>query len=178
MYHIPFETIMKSISLQCDLLRLKTGLRLSFGCLILVGAFNPVFPSLSWGGTDILDVELAHEIQEREPAASYQPRAYCEKDRQRNVRLTRIHTSDQQVVFWNRVASTDSTMIRHAWHKKFEEGWKPMANVDLPIQKSSAFRIWSTKDLHPTLHRGEWMIVVSMVDDPKQVLCIARFIVE
>ena len=106
------------------------------------------------------------------------PSAHCEKDTGPDSLLPRVRISDQQVVFWNRVAASDNTLLRHSWHKKSEEGWKAMAHVDLPIQKSSAFRIWSTKELHPTFHRGEWMIVVAMADDPKHILCITRFIVE
>ena len=153
-------------------------LLISLSVLIVAGVFSAVLPSIGLGATDLLEVELARDIKEREPDIPYKPQAHCEKDNDQGAALPRIRTSDQQVVFWNRLAATDSTKIRHAWHKKDEEGWKPMANIDLPIQRSSAFRVWSTKDLHPTFHRGEWMIVVSMADDPKQVLCITRFIVE
>ena len=146
--------------------------------LIVSGVLGGVLPSTSWSAIDILDVELAHDIQDREPSIPYIPPAHCEKDKNRDAPLPRIHISDQQVVFWNRVEATDNVIIRHSWLKKSDEGWKPMAQVDLPVQKSSAFRIWSTKDLHPSFHRGEWMIVVSMGDDPKDVLCITRFIVE
>ena len=133
---------------------------------------------VGWAATEILDVTLAHDVKDREPAAPYAPQAFCEKDQNRNGVLPRIQTSDQQIVFWNRIAASDSTKIRHSWHKRADDGWKLMAHVDLPILKSSSFRIWSTKDLHPTFHRGEWMIVVTLSDDPKKVLCITRFIVE
>ena len=148
------------------------------GFVIVTSLLSSILPSPSWSATDILNVELAHDIIDRDPALPSQPSAHCEKDASRNQVLPRIHTSDHQVVFWNRVAASDSTTIRHSWHRKSDEGWKPMAQVDLQIQKSSAFRIWSKKDLHPNFHRGEWMIVVSMAHDPKQVLCISRFIVE
>jgi len=137
-----------------------------------------MIPSPTWSATNILNVELAQNIIDREPALPSNPSAHCEKDKNHDSALPRIHTSDQQVVFWNRVAATDSTVIRHSWLRMSDEGWKPMAQVDLQIQKSSAFRIWSKKDLRPTFHRGEWMIVVSMAHDPKEVLCISRFIVE
>jgi len=148
------------------------------GCVMVASLISSVLPSPSWSATNILNVELAHDIIDREPVVPSKPSAHCEKDTNQDPALPRIHTSDQQVVFWNRVAATDSTTIRHSWHRKSDEGWKPMAHVDLQIQKSSAFRIWSKKDLHSTFHRGEWMIVVSMAHDPKQVLCISRFIVE
>ncbi len=169
---------MKPFTTHNPLLKLFKRPLISVSVLIAAGIFSTVLPSIGLSATDLLEVELAHDIKEREPDLPYKPPAHCEKDTNQGAALPRIHPSDQQVVFWNRVAATDSTLIRHAWHKKFEGSWKPMANVDLPIQKSSAFRIWSTKDLHPTLHRDEWMIVVSMADDPKQVLCITRFIVE
>jgi len=150
----------------------------SLSVFILAGTIIAAFPEFSWSETSILEVELAQAIQNREPAHPTKPPAHCEKDLNRGAPLPRIHTGDQQVVFWNRVSSTENTLIRHSWHKKSDEGWRAMAHVDLPIQKSTAFRIWSTKDLHPALHRGEWMIVVTLAEDPRDVLCIARFIVE
>jgi hypothetical protein len=82
------------------------------------------------------------------------------------------------VVFWNRVTSGTPQIFHHTWHKKTNDGWEPMAHIPLKVQKSSSFRIWSTKQIHPKFHLGEWMIVVSLDSKPKEVLCIARFIVE
>lgn len=53
-----------------------------------------------------------------------------------------------------------------------------MADIPLHVEKSSSFRMWSTKEIHPALHLGEWMIVVSLGEKKKEVLCIARFLVE
>lgn len=145
--------------------------------LIFCSILGPIAPS--WGQTELLGVELAREIVKRAPVRPYSPVVFCEKDKDRNAPLPVINaTSDRQVVFWNRVTAEIPTTFHHAWHKKTVDGWEPMANIRLKVEKSSSFRIWSTKEIHPTLHLGEWMIVVSLGNDPTEVLCIARFIVE
>jgi len=132
-----------------------------------------------WAETQLLDVTLARNIVNRAPVRPYSPIVFCEKDKNRDAPLPIINTArDRHVVFWNRVTSTTPKVVHHTWHKKTEVGWEPMAHVRLQVQESSSFRIWSTKEIHPTLHLGEWMIVVSLDDDPKAVLCIARFFVE
>lgn len=135
--------------------------------------------SPSWGQTKLFEVELARNVENRAPIRPYSPVVYCEKDQNRDAPLPIINTArDHQVVFWNRVTSTSPETFLHTWHKKTMDGWEPMAHVRLQVQKSSSFRIWSTKEIHPKLHLGEWMIVVSIDADPKEVLCIARFRVE
>ncbi|GEM_PF-5975567 len=138
-----------------------------------------IVPAPSWGQTELLEVKLARRIVNRAPVAPYSPTVYCEKDQNHDSALPVVDAAtDRQVVFWNRVASGRPQIFRHAWHKKTREGWESMAHVRLRVEKSSSFRIWSTKEIHPTLHLGEWMIVVSLDDAPQEVLCIARFIVE
>jgi len=150
-------------------------LRLS--SLIFYILFGLVWPC--WGQTELLGVELARGIVNRAPIRPYSPGVFCEKDKNRNAPLPVISaTTDHQVVFWNRVTAEKPTTFHHKWLKKTADGWEPMANIPLKVEKSSSFRIWSTKEIHPKLHLGEWMIVVSSGDDPKDVLCIARFIVE
>lgn len=135
--------------------------------------------SPSWGQTKLFEVELARSVENRAPIHPYSPVVYCEKDQNRDAPLPIINTDrDHQVVFWNRVTSTSPETFHHTWQKKTMDGWEPMAHVRLQVQKSSSFRIWSTKEIHPKLHLGEWMIVVSLDADPKEVLCIARFRVE
>ena len=138
-----------------------------------------IVQSPSWGQTELFEVELARNIVNRTPVNPYSPVVHCEKDKYRDAPLPVINaTLDHQVVFWNRVISTTPKIFHHTWHKKTMDGWEPMAHVRLNVQKSSSFRIWSTKEIHPKLHLGEWMIVVSLDSEPKEVLCIARFIVE
>ncbi len=138
-----------------------------------------IVTSPSWGQTELFEVELARHIVDRTPISPYTPIVYCEKDKNRDAPLPVINTtSDHQVVFWNRVTSATPQIFHHTWHKKTSDGWEPMAHIRLKVQKSSSFRIWSTKEIHPKLHLGVWMIVVSLDSAPKEVLCIARFIVE
>ncbi len=147
--------------------------------LFLILATCVIVTSPSWGQTELFEVELARHIVDRTPMSPYTPIVYCEKDKNRDAPLPVINTtSDHQVVFWNRVTSATPQIFHHTWHKKTNDGWEPMAHIRLKVQKSSSFRIWSTKEIHPKLHLGEWMIVVSLDSEPKEVLCIARFIVE
>ena len=143
--------------------------------------FAVTFALLSpcWAESELLDVELARDIENRAPVHPYSPAIFCEKDKNRDSPLPIVKTdSDRQVVFWNRVTSTTPEVFHHTWHKKTKDGWESVADVRLPVQESSSYRIWSTKEIHPTLHVGEWMIVVSLEHDPQTVLCIARFLVE
>ena len=127
--------------------------------LILVTCL--IVTSPSWGQTELFEVELARHIVDRTPISPYTPIVYCEKDKNRDAPLPVINTtSDHQVVFWNRVTSATPQIFHHTWHKKTSDGWEPMAHIRLKVQKSSSFRIWSTKEIHPKLHLGEWMIVV------------------
>jgi len=169
--------------LDSDNARLCMGnLLLYRGGLVLRGLALLIFllfPFSLRAETKLLEVELAREVENRNPIKPYSPLAYCEKDKNRNAPLPRVNSvSDRQVVFWNRIQSTTSETLRHTWHRKSEKGWEPMARVNLQVEHSSSFRIWSIKDLHPTLHQGEWMVVASLTRDPKHVLCITRFIVE
>ena len=153
--------------------------RFFFSFLFLLLSTAVLLPSLGWSQTEVLEVDLARKIVDRMPAESYAPQVFCEKDQNRDTSLPIVTAAnDRQVVFWNRVTSATATTIRHLWHKKTKDGWEPMANIRLKVQASSSFRMWSTKDIHPTLHLGEWMVVVSLDDDSKGVLCIARFLVK
>lgn len=145
--------------------------------LFLILVTIPLSPC--WAQTELLEVKLARDIENRAPVRPYSPIVFCEKDKNRDAPLPVINTAaDHQVVFWNRVTAETPKIFHHTWHKRTMDGWEPMAHVRLKVQKSSSYRIWSTKEIHPRLHLGEWMIVVSLDDDPKEVLCIARFLVE
>lgn len=129
-----------------------------------------------WAEYDVLEVALAHSIQDRQPFQPTTPAAFCEKDKSEQSAIPVIDSSDtEKIFFWTRIAATTEGTIRHAWHQQRDDGWGMIAEVDLSIKPSSGYRIWSSKTLRPDLHIGEWMIVVSPSDQPEQILCITRF---
>lgn len=135
-------------------------------------------PLSGFGEVRILEVALARMVEQRNPVDPFLPPAYCEKDKNgsSHIPLVDSHKSTE-VFFWNTLSSTTPETLRYTWHRKHESSWEIMAEVDISIKPSPGFRIWSSKQIRP-FHRGEWMIVVSITDDPKQVLCISRFLVQ
>ena len=147
--------------------------------IFLLCSFAIVLPSEALGSIQVLDIALTRNVQDREPLGQYKPTAFCEKDQARFGQIPTINLSiDHSVIFWNKIASTEAQTLRHAWHKKTEEGWTSVAQIDIKIAKSQSYRIWSSKDLRANLHQGEWMIVVSLAEDQKHILCISRFLAQ
>ena len=147
--------------------------------IFLIFSFDMFMVSAASGSVQVLDIALTRNVQDREPLGQYKPTAFCEKDQARFGQIPTINLSiDHHVIFWNKIASSKPQTLRHAWHKKTEEGWTSVAQVDIKIAKSKSYRIWSSKDLRANLHQGEWMIVVSLADDPKHILCISRFLAQ
>jgi len=131
------------------------------------------------GKMTVVGVALAEDIQGREPVGSVNPSISCEKDKKSQVALPVVNaTISQRVFFWSRVQSSTAGTLRHIWLMKRDQGWEPMAKVDLRIGQSPGYRTWSSKQLDRSLHLGEWMVQVSKADDPSEVLCLSRFRVE
>ena len=136
-------------------------------------------PLSSWGESELLEITLARNIENRNPIQPHLPMVSCEKHRNHDAHLPIINAAtDYKIVFWNRIMANSPSTLHHTWHKKTSDGWENIARVPLKIRKSSSFRTWSTKTILPRLHIGEWMIVVSVDNDPQDVLCIVRFIVK
>ncbi|MFQ5991990.1 MAG: DUF2914 domain-containing protein [Nitrospiraceae bacterium] len=124
----------------------------------------------------VLGVALVGEIRGQEPHEPFKPFTACEKDKRADAPLPVIDsTAERTVYFWNKVSSTRKAMLRHTWYLNGGEGWKQMAEVDLKILSSPGYRAWSSKLIAPSIHVGEWMIVVSAPNDSPKVQCIARF---
>ena len=135
-----------------------------------------LFSAPVWAEYEVLEVALAHSIQDRQPFEPTTPAVFCEKDKNEQSAIPVVDSSvTEKIFFWTRIASTEDGSIRHAWHQQIDESWEPIAEVDLTIRPSSSYRMWSSKSLLPNLHIGEWMIVVSPSDQPEQILCITRF---
>ena len=127
----------------------------------------------------VIDLALAGDVQDREPVGPVEPSVSCEKDKTASQPLPVVDsTTSERIFFWNRVKSSVEGTLRHTWMMKRDQGWEPMAKVELRIGESPAYRVWSSKQLDRTLHLGEWMVEVSSAEDPGQVLCLIRFQVE
>ena len=150
-----------------------------FSLAIVLMMLSVLSTQSAWAEFEILDVALAESVQNREPVNAFSPPAYCEKDKNGQPAIPTVNSAQvQQIYFWTRIASTEPDMVRYTWHHQTETGWENMAEVDLRITPSAGYRLWSSKNILPSHHRGQWMIVVSPSSDPNQVLCIARFKIE
>ncbi len=141
----------------------------------LVGAIT-LLPPQAAAEISVIEVALSEEILDQQPRSPAQPSAYCEKDHRGQETLPIIDSSSGKVVyFWSRVKSTRGSVLRHTWFMNTGHGWKQVAQVDLNIFTSPGFRAWSSKEIAPAIHVGEWMVVVSTAEEPNTVHCIVRF---
>lgn len=124
-------------------------------------------------------VVLSEEVNKRNPQGIFLPPAYCEKDKNGQAAMPVVQTSKtSQVIFWTKIEATTTGKIRHSWHHKTDGTWTKISEVDIAIQPSPGYRMWSMKSLHPDIHTGEWMIVVAPSKEPDRILCITRFTVK
>lgn len=136
-------------------------------------------PLLAQADFHVKTVVLSKEVNKRNPQGIFRPPAYCEKDKNGQAAIPVVQTSQtSQVIFWTKVEATTTGKIRHSWHHKTDGTWTKISEVNIPIQPSPGYRMWSMKSLHPDLHTGEWMIVVAPSNEPDRILCIARFTVK
>ncbi|MDT3777497.1 DUF2914 domain-containing protein [Nitrospira sp. MA-1] len=136
-------------------------------------------PLLAQADFLVKTVVLSKEVDKRNPQGIFRPPAYCEKDKNGQAAIPMIQTSQtSQVIFWTKIEATTKGKIRHSWHHKTDGTWTKISEVNIPIQPSPGYRMWSMKSLRPDLHTGEWMIVVAPSNEPDRILCIARFMVK
>ncbi|HNP28226.1 MAG TPA: DUF2914 domain-containing protein [Nitrospirales bacterium] len=138
-----------------------------------------ITPALAQSDFFVKKVVLSEEVKNRTPEGIFKPPAYCEKDKNGQAAIPVVQTSQtSQVMFWTKVEATTKGKIRHSWHHKTDGKWTKISEVNIPIQPSPGYRMWSMKSLHPGIHTGEWMIVVAPSKEPDRILCIARFTVK
>ncbi len=124
-------------------------------------------------------VVLAKDVTNRNPEGIFSPPAYCEKDNNEQAAIPIVKTSQTSLVmFWTKVVATAEGTLRHSWHHQVNGTWTKVSEVNLAVRPSSGYRMWSLKSLKPTVHVGEWMVVVSPSHQPEKILCITRFTVQ
>jgi len=124
-------------------------------------------------------VVLSKDVTDRNPEGIFSPPAYCEKDKNGQAAIPVVKTSQtSKVFFWIKVAAAIDGTLRHSWHHQIDGTWRKVSEVNLSIRPSSGYRMWSLKSLKPTIHTGEWMVVVAPSNAPERILCITRFTVQ
>ncbi len=124
-------------------------------------------------------VVLSKDVANRNPEGVFSPPAYCEKDKNGQAAIPVVKTSQtSKVVLWTKVVATTNGTLRHSWHHQVDGIWTKVSEVNLSIRPSSGYRMWSLKSLKPTIHAGEWMVVVAPSKEPERILCITRFRVQ
>ncbi len=141
---------------------------------LIVLATLVAFPTTS-AGQEIVDIIFARDVENREPVAPFQPGAYCGKKSQPSGPIPVINSQEERRVFlWNRIKSSAADVLRHRWYKDGVE----VALVELDLGESSGYRTWSSKNIDPTFHLGNWRVEVTTASNPDNVLCIAHFVVK
>lgn len=152
----------------------------------------------------IIDIALATNIDGRQPLGIFSPPGTCRNidNPPTNIPVidSRIH---RKVFVWTKVKSSDSFVLRHAYYKdgiefktqrtltphidkvmqiideiKVGLGWKNIANVELKIDESSGWRTWSSKEIDPIIHEGNWRVEITPTNDDENILCVVHFKVE
>ena len=132
------------------------------------------FPALS-SGQEIVDIIFARDVSDKEPVAPFEPGAYCGNQSQPGGQVPVINSQDDRKVFlWNRIKSTAADVLRHRWYKDGVE----VATVELELGESPGYRTWSSKNIDPNFHLGNWRVEVSTASNPSNVLCVAHFVVQ
>ena len=127
----------------------------------------------------VVEAVLAGEVQDRDPLGRLEPAVSCEQVQNEGTATPVFDsTSGEKIFFWNKIQVGTAGVLRHTWYRKGDEGWAQSAAVELMLSESPGYRTWSSKQIVPSLHQGEWKVEVSTADPPDQVLCTAKFRVE
>ena len=131
-------------------------------------------PSIS-SGQEIVDIIFARDVENREPVAPFEPGAHCGGATEPSESIPVINSlEDSRVYLWNRIRSSTQDVLRHRWYKDGVE----VTMVELDLGESSGYRTWSSKNIDPNFHRGNWRVEVTTASDPNSVLCVAHFVVK
>ncbi len=140
---------------------------------VIVFAALVGFPTLS-SGQEIVDIIFARDVEDREPVAPFEPGAHCGEPTEPSGSIPVINSlEDRKVFLWNRIKSSAQDVLRHRWYKDGVE----VAMVELDLGESSGYRTWSSKNIDPNFHIGNWRVEVSTASNPNSVLCVAHFVV-
>lgn len=143
--------------------------------LFLVGLLT-FSPQVAGAEVTIDSIELAVEVRDREPVSPLTPPAFCDQDKNSQSAIPVFDSSlGDRVFFWNRLQTSGVGVLRHTWYRNDDKGWAEAAGIELRFSKSSAYRTWSSKQIMPSLHTGDWKVEVSTAAEPDRVLCTTRF---
>lgn len=146
----------------------------------VIGAMLLALVALSPGSAvaevTIEGATLAQDIQNREPVGTLASAAACEPSGNGGSDVPVFEASaSPRIFFWNRLQTDSTGTLRHTWYINRDQGWREAAEVDLGYVPSAGYRTWSSKQLDPSLHTGEWKVEVTGTEEPDRVLCTVRF---
>ena len=123
---------------------------------------------------EVVDSIIARDVVDMNPVNPFEPGVTCENGAEPSGPMPVIDSQEEgRVFFWTRINSSEDGVLRHSWYKDGVE----MAVVDLELVESSAFRTWSSKNIDPNFHTGNWKVVVTSASDPSDIICAAHFLV-
>lgn len=119
---------------------------------------------------------LAQDVQNREPVGALTAASACESGANGGADVPVLEASaSPRIFFWNRLQTDSAGTLRHTWYINRDQGWRETAEVDLSYVASGGYRTWSSKQLDPSLHAGEWKVEVTGAEEPERVLCTIHF---
>ncbi|MBL7179707.1 MAG: DUF2914 domain-containing protein [Desulfobacterales bacterium] len=127
------------------------------------------------GSIEIVEVALARNIVDRQPANVFEPSGFCGRSEGKENLIPVIHSkTDTLVYLWTRVKAPAEETLLCTWFKA-GMGWEKMGEITLAVKKSDSYRTWSSKKIVPGVHNGKWMVVISRASDPETALCKVDF---
>jgi hypothetical protein len=123
---------------------------------------------------EVVDSFFAPDVIEMNPVNPFEPGVTCENGAEPSGPMPVIDSQEVSRIFlWTRIKSSEDGVLRHSWYKDGVE----MAVVDLELRESPEFRTWSSKNIDPNFHTGNWKVVVTAASDPSDIICTAHFLV-
>lgn len=136
-----------------------------FAMLLVVPAFS---------ATEIREAVLAQDVVERNPDEALTGTQSCGNEADPTLVSS---DSINRLYLWNRVNNDEERQLVHSWQQNVDGQWSERANVSLRVGVSAAWRTWSSKNIDPYFHKGDWRVVVSTQEALEDVLCVVHFTV-
>ena len=148
----------------------------------------------------LIAVVLAPAIEKRNPVGAFGPGVSCRNNRPPDSEITTIDSSTRKIFLWTKIAALDAYIIQHRYYMEGYEGavtirpteYSPerrlrfiaslkaglrilVANVGLAVRPSPSWRTWSSKEIDPNIHKGQWRVEVVSTHEGDNSLCTVYF---
>lgn len=139
---------------------------------IIISLFAMMIAMPVFSATEIREAVLSEGINERNPFEPLSGTQICgNENNPASVNSAYVN----KIYLWNRVNNDEQKQLIHSWQKKVAGSWNEEANINLNIGVSFGWRTWSSKNIDPHFHKGDWRVVITTEEEPENVLCVVNF---